>query len=96
MKRTESIRRLDLRFIAHVTTITGILEESYQTGVSTIRELLNELDARYSGFRELFVNPETGQMNLNAMIYYSDAGEVPVSIIDLDHAVSDGGTVTFW
>jgi hypothetical protein len=96
MKRTESIRRLDLRFIAHVTTITGILEESYQTGVSTIRELLDELDAKYSGFRDLFVNTETGQMNLNAMIYYSDAGEVPVSIIDLDHPVSDGGTITFW
>ncbi len=96
MKRTESTRQLDLRYIAHVTTITGILEESYQTCVATIRELLDELDAKYGGFRALFVNPQTGQMSLNAMIYYSDAGEVPVSVIDLDHAINDGGTVTFW
>jgi len=96
MERTNSVRQLDLRYIAHVTMVTGTLEESYQTDVSTVRELLDGLDARYSGFRDIFVNPETGQMNLNAMIYYSDVGEVPVSIIDLDHAINDGGTVTFW
>jgi molybdopterin converting factor small subunit len=96
MLPTNGVRQLDLRYIAHVTMVTGTLEENYQTDASTIRELLDRLDARYSGFRALFVNPETGQMNLNAMIYYSDVGEVPVSVIDLDHAINDGGTVTFW
>jgi len=90
------MKRLELRYVAHVTTITRILQEDYQTEASTIRELLDELDARYGGFRGLFVNPDTGQLNLNTMIYYSDPGEVPVSVIDLDHPVVDGGTITFW
>jgi len=88
------MKQLELRYVAHITTITGILQEG--TKASTVRELLDELDARYGGFRELFVSPKTGQLNLNAMIYYSDPGEVPISVIDLGHPVGDGGTVTFW
>jgi len=90
------MKQLELRYVAHVTTITRILQEDYQTEASTIRELLDELDARYGGLRGLFVNPDTGQLNLNTMIYYSDPGKIPVSVIDLDHQVVDGGTITFW
>lgn len=90
------MKQLELRYVAHVTTITGILQENHQTNAATIWELVDELDAKYSGFRKLFVSPQTGQLNLNTMIYYSDPGEVPVSVIDLAHPVRDGGTVTFW
>ncbi len=90
------MKQLELRYVAHVTTITRILQEDYQTEASTIRELLDELDARYGGLRGLFVNPDTGQLNLNTMIYYSDPGKIPVSVIDLDHQVVAGGTITFW
>ena len=90
------MKQLELRYVAHVTTITRILQEDYQTEASTIRELLDELDAGYGGLRGLFVNPDTGQLNLNTMIYYSDPGKIPVSVIDLDHQVVDGGTITFW
>jgi hypothetical protein len=90
------MKQLELRYVAHVTAVTAILHEKYRTGVATIRELVSELNGRYGGFGELFVNPETGQLNLNAMIYYSDPGEVPVSVIDLDQLVNDGATITFW
>jgi hypothetical protein len=90
------MKQLELRYVAHITTITGILQENHPTNTATIRELVDELDAKYSGFRELFVSPQTGQLNLNTMIYYSDPGEVPISVIELDHPVRDGGTVTFW
>jgi hypothetical protein len=90
------MKQLELRYVAHVTTITGLLQESRQTEAATIRELVDELDIAYGGFRGLLVNPQTGQLNLNTMIYYSDPGQVPVSIIDLDHPIKDGGTATFW
>jgi len=90
------MKHLQLRYVAHVTTLTSALQESHQTDVATLRELVDELDLAYGGFRKLFVNPETRQLNLNTMIYYSDPGEVPISVINLDHPVSDGGTVTFW
>lgn len=88
--------QLELRYVAHVTTLTGRLLERQRTTASSIRDLVKELDTKYHGFVELFVNPESGTLNLNAMIYYSDPGEIPVSVIDLDHSIRDGGTVTFW
>lgn len=90
------MKELELRYVAHVTTITSRLGETWQTESATVRELLAELDEVYGGFREMFVSPETKQLQLNALIYYSDPGEVPVSVIDLDHPLGDGGKVTFW
>ena len=90
------MKQLDLRYVAHVTTLSHVLREVYGTAAVTVRQLVAELDTRYPGFQALFVNHETGKLNLNAMIYYSDPGEIPISVIDIDHPISDGGTVTFW
>ncbi len=90
------MKQLEVRYVAHVTTLTGCLRESYQTTASSIRELVTALDGAYPGFREMFVNPRTETLQLNAMIYCAAPGEVPASVIDLDHPVRDGGTVTFW
>jgi hypothetical protein len=89
-------KELELRYVAHVTTLTSTLVESHQTTASSIRELVAELDTRYDGFQALFVDSEGESLKLNAMIYYSDAGEIPVSVINLDHPIRDGATVTFW
>jgi hypothetical protein len=90
------MRQLELRYVAHVTTLTNRLLEGHQTTASSIRELVAELDGEYPGFWEMFVSPGTGTLNLNAMIYYGAPGEIPISVIDLDHPIGDGGTVTFW
>jgi hypothetical protein len=90
------VKQLELRYVAHVTTLTDRLLEGHQTTACSIRELVAELDGLYPGFQEMFVNPETGALNLNAMIYCGAPGEVPISVIDLDHPIRDGGTITFW
>lgn len=90
------MKQLELRYVAHVTTLTGCLLESYQTAASSLRELVAELDGAYPGFQKMFVNPETGTLNLNGMIYYGVPGKVPISALDLDQRIDDGGTVTFW
>jgi hypothetical protein len=90
------MKQLELRYVAHVTTLTHCLLEGHQTMASSLRELVAELDGTYPGFQEMFVNPKTETMNLNAMIYYGAPGEVPISVINLDHPIGDGGTVTFW
>jgi hypothetical protein len=88
---------LELRYIAHVAMLTGnTLKEPWQTSTTTMRELIDELDAHYGGFNEMFVDPATGRIRLNAMIYYNKEGEVPISVIDIDHPLSDKGIVTFW
>jgi molybdopterin converting factor small subunit len=90
------MKELDLQYIAHVTTVTGTLRETYHGDAATLRALVEELDGRYEGFQTLFVSAETRGLSLNAMIYYSDRGEVPVSVLDLDRPIRDGATVTFW
>lgn len=88
---------LELRYIAHVAMLTGnTLKEPWQTSTTTMRELIDELDVHYGGFNEMFIDPATGQIRLNAMIYYNKEGEVPISVIDIDHPLSDKGIVTFW
>ena len=90
------MKELELRYVAHVTTLTNRLQEGHRTKASTIRELVAELDGEYPGFLEMFVDPGPGTLNLNAMIYYGAPGEIPISVIDLDQPIGDGGTVTFW
>jgi hypothetical protein len=90
------VKKLELRYVAHVTALTHRLLEDYQTMASSIRELVAELDDTYPGFQEMFVNSKTETMNLNAMIYYGAPDKTPISVIDLDHPLGDGGTVTFW
>jgi hypothetical protein len=90
------VKQIELRYVAHVTALTGNLLERRQTIASSIRELVEELDATYPGFHDLFVNAATGALQFNAMIYYSDPGAVPVSVIDVDLPIRDGGIITFW
>jgi hypothetical protein len=82
--------------VASVVPITGILHEHYEANAGTIRGLLDELDAKYGGFCEMFVNRETGKLNLNAMIYYGEEGQVPFAVIDLNQPIQDGAKITFW
>jgi hypothetical protein len=90
------VKRLELRYVAHVTALTNCLLESYQTTASSLRALVAELDGAYPGFREMFEDPKTGTLSLNAMIYYGAPGQVPISVIDLDQRIDDAATITFW
>ena len=90
------MKDLELRYVAHVTTLSGCLAERHHTEADTIRQLVDELDGIYPGFRQMFVHPGAGTLNLNVMIYYGAPGEVPVSILDLDHRIVDGSVLTFW
>ena len=87
---------LDLRYVGHISAATGLLKEAYQTNGSTLIELIEELEKRHRGFRDIFVDGETGRMNLNAMIYYSGEGEVPLPVTDLHHPIQDKAIITFW
>ena len=90
------MKKLQLRYVGHVTPITGILDENCEVDAATMRELIGELDRKYGGFHEMFLNAKTGELNLNAMIYYGEPSKVPIPVIDMDQPIQDGATVTFW
>jgi hypothetical protein len=90
------MKQLELRYVAAVYPITSTLSEHYDTSAGTMRDLIGELDERYGGFREMFLEPETGNLTLNTMIYYGERGSVPRGVLDADLPVADGATITFW
>ena len=45
------MKELELRYVAHVTTLTKRLQEGHQTTASTIRELVAELDGEIVAFQ---------------------------------------------
>jgi len=90
------MKKLYLRFVAIAYPITGKLNEEWGTSATTMRELLAELDSKYGGFFEMFINTETGKLNLNTMIYYGETRSVPVAVLDVDQPISDGARITFW
>jgi hypothetical protein len=87
---------VELRYVAHVTALTGCLRECRLVAAGTIRTLIDELEVCYPGFYALFVDAATGQLALNSMIYYGGRSQIPVSVIDLDQPIQEGATITFW
>jgi hypothetical protein len=85
-----------LNYVAHLTMLTGCLAENYLTAAATLRQLVQELDGRYLGFAEMVIDTRSGRLCFNAAIYYTNPGEVPVSVVDLDHRLQDGARLTFW
>ena len=90
------MKDLYLRYAGCAIPITGILHEQWKTPVKTLRGLLGELDAKYGGFHEIFIDPKTGEMKFNVMIYYTGAGRAPIPVIDLDQPIEDHSEITFW
>lgn len=90
------MKNLELRYVGHISMMTGCLKEACQTETATIRELLAELTVKYAEFQRVFVNPSTSKMNFNVMIYYAGEGKAPVSVIDVDHPIENGAKITFW
>jgi hypothetical protein len=90
------MKKLQIRYVACVLPITGIMEEECNSDAGTMRELLEELEVRYGGFCDLFINRESGRLNLNTMIYYGEDGKAPVAVIDLEQPIKDGASVMFW
>jgi hypothetical protein len=88
--------RLKLRYLAHVSMVTGILQEFHETRATSLKSLLDELDQRYDGFQNLFLPSKGSGFNLNAMIFYQPPGKIPAPAMNLQSPLEDGATLTFW
>ena len=87
---------MELRYVAHITTLTHTVKEAYHTQAGSLRELIFELEGRFRGFQEVFVHPQSGALKLDAMIYYAEPDRPPAAVIDLDRQLSDHCVITFW
>jgi hypothetical protein len=55
-----------------------------------------DLDERYGGFTEMFINKTTGRLNLNTMIYYREIHKSSITVLDIGQPVNEGAKITFW
>jgi molybdopterin converting factor small subunit len=90
------MKTVELRYVAAVYPITKKLSEQHNTSVDTLRELIAELDDKYGGFTEMFLEPQSGRLTLNTMIYYGEKDSVPKGVLNADQPIADGATITFW
>lgn len=90
------MKRIELRYVAATYPITSRLSEIYETDATTLRDVIGELDERYGGFDEMFIEPDSGRLTLNTMIYYGERNAVPKGVLDADLPVADGAVITFW
>lgn len=81
---------LHLKYCARMVVVTGKMEETIETKIGTIDELISQLEEKYPGLRELFVSNDKGVLNLNSMIFLMRIGEPTVAVVDLKVNLVDG------
>jgi len=87
---------LHLKYATWIITVTGKWEEWIQTKSKTISKLLSELDKKYPGFRDIFIPPQIGKLNIRTMIYLTRAGQPTKGVIELEEKLQDRDTLLFY
>lgn len=87
---------LYIKYGGHISFITGKLKESVELRGKTVDALLSELDEKYPGLKEIFIDPETGILNLRTNIYLRRSGEPTIGLLDREFELSDGDTLMLW
>ena len=87
--------RLNIRYVAHVTMITGVLREVVATAAANLGQLIGELDRKHPGLGRLVLDDKKN-FRLDAMVFYQPPGKLPAPLVSLDAPLEEGGTLTFW
>jgi len=92
--------KINLKYIAHFSLLTGNLEEMTEVEEKTTAgDLIRKLGEKYSGFQEVLVDEKTGGLNSRNKIAIRKAGgwtENITTLEGLNMELSDGDTLIFW
>ena len=84
------------KYSLFAVVMTGKYDEPIETKETTVGGLLDELDKRYPGFKEVFIPPEYGVLNLRTMITIKRIGTPPFGVLDPKTEIKDGDEILFW
>lgn len=84
------------KYTVFTVAMTGKYDETIQTEEKTIGGLIDELDKKYPGFKEVFIPPEYGIMNLRTMITVKRVGMPPFGVVGPNTEIKDGDVILFW
>lgn len=92
--------KINLKYIAHFSLLTGKLEEGIEVREKTTAgDLIKQLGEKYSGFQEVLVDEKTGRLNSRNKVAIRKAGRWTENITTLEGLnmeLSDGDTLIFW
>jgi hypothetical protein len=87
---------LNLKYATWIITVTGKWEETIKTESKTIYELISELDKKYPGFKDIFIPPNLGKLNIRTMIYLMRSGQLTKGVVDLHEKLQDNDSLLFY
>lgn len=87
---------LYVKYAGHISFITGRLKEAVALRGKNVDDLLSELDEKYPGLKEIFIDPETRILNLRTNIYLRRSGLAAIGLLDREFELSDGDTLMLW
>lgn len=87
---------LYVKYAGHISVVTGKLKEVIEMKGETVYDLLRELDRKYPGFQDIFINPEDGILNLRTAISLQRSGECASQILDPKFKLKGGDNIMLW
>lgn len=87
---------IHLKYATWIITVTGKWEEIIQTKSKTISDLILELDKIHPGFKDIFIPPQVGKLNIRTMIYLTRSGQPTKGVVDLHERLEDNDTLLFY
>jgi hypothetical protein len=87
---------LVLKYGGHISLATGKVEEHYRLRGGTVADLVEELDGIYPGFKDIFVPPLFGIMNMRTAIFLRRPGHSAHPVLDPKFELQDGDSLLMW
>lgn len=92
--------KINLKYIAHFSLLTGNLEEMTEVKEkTTVGDLVKRLGQKYSGFEEALIDEKTGRLDFRnrVAIRKREAWTENITTLEgLNKELSDGDTLIFW
>jgi len=85
-----------VKYTCQTVVMTGKFDETIETNEKTIGGLLSELNRNYPGFKDIFITPEHGILNLRTMITIKRVGVTPFGVFDPNTEIRNGDKILFW
>lgn len=87
------MKKLELNYVVHFHDQTGKAYETFETEVSNAGELIDELETRYPGFKDMLIRD--GRFRAQNAMILSRKGVRAHGVFDTQHSVEDGDYITF-
>jgi molybdopterin converting factor small subunit len=88
--------RVKCIYAAHMTEIAQTYEKQLEFNGTTLKDLIDVLNAEHEGFREELLDPETGEFGSRNVIFVQRGEANTRNLYSLGDEIQDGDILTFF